>query len=77
MNSAAAKQRNWNVSNMIGAFFGAPAAAAMHAAPGEAAFKRQLYQSSLAQLLYLKTTISAWRSTNMMITIFWMYNEVR
>lgn len=72
MDSAAAKQRNWNVSNIIDGFFGLDAAVAMHET-GEAAFKRQLYQSLIAQVLYLKTMIQAWRSTNIMISIWWMY----
>ena len=50
MGSPAAKQRNWNVSNIIEGFFGLPAAAAMHET-GEVAFKRQLYQSLIAQTL--------------------------
>ena len=43
---------------------------------GEEAFKRQLYQSLISQTLYLKTMIQAWRSTNIMISIWWMYNEL-
>ena len=31
---------------------------------GEAAFKRQLYQSMIGQLLYIKVTIEAYRSSN-------------
>ena len=52
---------------------GIKAAVAMHEV-GEAAFKRQLYQSLIAQTLYLKTMIEAWRSTNVMLSIWWMYN---
>ena len=48
---------------------------AMHET-GEAAFKRQLYQSLISQTLYLKTMIQAWRSSNIMISIWWMYNEL-
>ena len=73
MGSHAAKNRNWNVTNLIEAFFGIKAAVAMHEV-GEAAFKRQLYQSLIAQTLYLKTMIEAWRSTNVMLSIWWMYN---
>eukprot|EP01047_Picozoa_sp_COSAG01_P040743 COSAG01_NODE_3448_length_6086_cov_4.407049_6_plen_86_part_00 len=73
MGSAASKQRNWNISNIIDGFFGPTAAEAMHQT-GEAAFKRQLYQSLIAQLLYLKTMIQSWRSTNIMISIWWMYH---
>jgi hypothetical protein len=73
--SPGAKQRNWNVSNIIEGFFGLPAAVAMHET-GEVAFKRQLYQSLIAQTLYLKTMIQSWRSSNIMISIWWMYNEL-
>ena len=75
LDSSAAKHRNWNVTNIIEGFFGLPAARAMHET-GEAVFKRQLYQSLIAQMLYLKTMIQAWRSTNIMISIWWMYNEL-
>ena len=75
MDSPAAKQRNWNVSNLIDAFFGVKAAVAMHEV-GDSAFKRQLYQSQIAQMLYLKTMIEGWRSTNVMLSIWWMYNEM-
>ena len=51
MDSPAAHNRNWNCSNLIDAFFGMDAAVAMHET-GEAAFKRQLYQSMIAQTLY-------------------------
>ena len=56
MGGSAAKQRNWNVSNIISGFFGLEAAEGMHET-GEAAFKRQLYQSLISQTLYLKTMI--------------------
>ena len=76
MSTVAAKQRNWNVSNIIGGFFGHGAAAdcchPLSGRVGEAAFKRQLYQSMIAQLLYLKTTIQAWRSTNIMLSL-WVF----
>ena len=75
LDSAAAKYRNWNVSIIVSAFFGRPAEVAMHEV-GELPFKRQLYQSLIAQQLYLKTMIEAWRTTNMMITLWWMYNEM-
>jgi hypothetical protein len=75
MAGAAAKERNWNVSRMIDAFFGEDAAVAMHQV-GEVQFKRQLYQSLISQQLYLKTTIEAWRTTNIMVSLWWMYNEM-
>ena len=43
---------------------------------GEVAFKRQLYQSMVGQLLFLKTEIEGWRSQNVWGTTFWMYNEI-
>ena len=76
LGSAASKQRNWNVSVIIDAFFGRPAAVALKHEVGEVPFKRQLYQSLIAQQLYLKTMIEAWRTSNMMITLWWMYNEM-
>ena len=75
MASAAGKYRNWPCTNMVDAFFGNASATAMHDVGG-AAFKRQLYQSAIAQTLYLKTMIQAWRSTNILISIWWMYNEL-
>ena len=39
---------------------------------GEAAFKRQLYQSMIGQVLNLKTEIESWRSQNVWGTTFWM-----
>ena len=70
-----AKDRNWNPSNVISTFFGTGAASAMSES-GEVAFKRQLYQSMVGQLLFLKTEIEGWRSQNVWGTTFWMYNEV-
>eukprot|EP01052_Picozoa_sp_SAG31_P009850 SAG31_NODE_527_length_14452_cov_4.274925_4_plen_1132_part_00 len=75
MSSAAAAKRNWNVANVIGPFFGANATAAMRDS-GEQAFKRQLYQSMISQVLYLKTQIESWRSQNIWGNTFWMYNEI-
>jgi len=43
---------------------------------GRAAFQRQLYQSMIAQLLFMKVTIEAYRSSNAWGTIFWMFNEI-
>lgn len=45
-------------------------------AQDQAAFKRQLYQSQIAQALVIKTEVEAWRSTNNFGTLFWMYNEL-
>ena len=75
MSSFGASRRNWNVANLIGTFFGADAAKRM-AEYGEVAFKRQLYQSMLSQVLYMKTEIEAWRSSNIWGSTFWMYNEI-
>ena len=58
-----AKNRNWNPSNVITKFFGPGAEQAMGES-GEMAFKRQLYQSMVGQLLFLKTEIESWRSQN-------------
>jgi hypothetical protein len=78
MDSAAAKNRGspgggggWNVSNVLSAYFGDTAVAAL-AESGEAAFKRQLYQSMIGQVLNLKTEIESWRSQNVWGTTFWM-----
>ena len=76
MMTPGAKNRNWNPSNVISTFFGTGAASAMSES-GEVAFKRQLYQSMVGQLLFLKTEIEGWRSQNVWGTTFWMYNEVR
>ena len=75
MSTEAAQNRNWNETNVIFQFFGDAAAAGMRET-GEAAFKRQLYQSMVGQLLFLKTEIEAWRSQNMWGTTIWMYNEI-
>ena len=70
MSSAAAAKRNWNVANVIGPFFGTNATAAMRDS-GEQAFKRQLYQSMISQVLYLKTQIESRRSQNIWGNTFW------
>lgn len=70
-----AKNRNWNPGNVISKFFGLGAELAMGES-GEAPFKRQLYQSMVGQLLFLKTEIEAWRSQNVWGSTFWMYNEI-
>ena len=71
---AAGALRNWNVSNVIFTYFGADAVASGMQQSGEAAFKRQLYQSALGQLLFLKTEVESWRSSNVWGTTFWMCN---
>eukprot|EP01052_Picozoa_sp_SAG31_P017367 SAG31_NODE_1185_length_9494_cov_5.602980_4_plen_268_part_00 len=63
--------RNWNPSNVITKFFGTGAANGMRDI-GSTPFKRQLYQSMVGQLLFLKTEIEAWRSTNLWGSTFWM-----
>ena len=68
---AGAKNRNWNASNVIETFFGASAAIEMGRS-GETAFKKQLYQSMVAQALFLKTEIEGWRSQNVFGTTIWM-----
>ena len=50
-------------SNVISTFFGTGAAESMSES-GAMAFKRQLYQSMVGQLLFLKTEIEGWRSQN-------------
>ena len=56
---------------MIETFFGASAAIEMGRS-GETAFKKQLYQSMVAQALFLKTEIEGWRSQNVFGTTIWM-----
>ena len=72
MASPSAAQRSWNVANVIEPFFGANATARL-AEYGEVAFKRQLYQSMISQMLFLKTEMEAWRSSNIWGSTFWMY----
>ena len=71
MSSASASKRNWNVANVIGPFFGDNATAGMREF-GERAFKRQLYQSMISQVMFLKNEIEAWRSQNIWGNTFWM-----
>ena len=75
MASKGASDRNWNVSNIIYAFFG-PQATIDMGRSGEVAFKKQLYQSMIGQALFLKTEIEAWRSQNVFGTTIWMLNEI-
>ena len=76
MNSAAAAHRNHNVSDVVGTFFGTAAVMVGMQKTGEVAFKRQLYQSMIAQLLLMKVTIESYRSSNSWGTIFWQYNDI-
>jgi hypothetical protein len=59
-----------------GGFWPGQGAASAMSESGEVAFKRQLYQSMVGQLLFLKTEIEGWRSQNVWGTTIWMYNEV-
>ena len=74
MNTAAAAQRNHNVSAIIGTFFGVKAVEQMQQI-GREAFQRQLYQSMIAQMLFMKVTIEAYRSSNGWGTLFWQVRE--
>ena len=75
MNTAAAAQRNHNVSAIIGTFFGVDAVEQMQQV-GREAFQRQLYQSMIAQMLFMKVTIESYRSSNGWGTLFWQYNDI-
>ena len=77
MDSAAAAQRNHNVSTIIGTFFGVDAVTRGMRQVGRAAFQRQLYQSMIAQLLNMKATIEAYRSSNGFGTIFCETQPIR
>ena len=70
---AVATQRNHAVPATLASMFGA---AGSITAKGEKAFKRQLYQSMIAQMLIMKAQIEAVRSQNVWGTLFWMYNEL-
>lgn len=76
MNSAAAVKRNWNVSNMLFVYFGQHAAARDMKRSGETAFKRVLYMSMISQLLFMKTEVESWRSSNVFGTLTWQLNDV-
>ena len=71
MDSPAAKWRDWNASNVIGAFFGEHAVVGMEEV-GAAGFQRQLYQSMIAQVLFLKAEIETWRAQNIWGSLIWM-----
>ena len=45
-------------------------------ATGIVAFKKQLYQSMIAQALFIKSEIDGWRSSNVWGTLIWQLNEV-
>jgi hypothetical protein len=57
LHSPASYYRNWPVDNVIESYFGPQDLGAT----GEAAFKKQLYQSMIGQALFLKTEIEGWR----------------
>ena len=63
MDSPAARYRDWNVSRVVQAFFGEQAVVDMEQT-GEESFKRQIYRSLIAQVLFLKTEIEGWRAQN-------------
>jgi hypothetical protein len=71
---AVATKRNHAVPGMLASMFGAAAGSIQ--GTGEKAFKRQLYQSMIAQMLIMKAQIEAVRSQNVFGTLFWMYNEL-
>ena len=77
MATPAAALRNHNVSNVIGTYFGTAAVTEGMLQVGEEAFKRQLYQSMIAQLLWMKVTIESYRSSNGWGTMFWMVGGAR
>ena len=68
MDSAAAKWRNWNQSNLLLAYFG-PNGVTDMGNSGETEFKAQLYRSMISQALFLKTEIEAWRADNVWGTV--------
>jgi hypothetical protein len=51
-------ERNWPVDNVIKSYFGMQQELN---ATGEAAFKKQLYQSMIGQSLFIKAEIEGWR----------------
>jgi len=67
VHSNASFYRNWPVDNVILSYFGGD----IHDldAHGETEFKKQMYQSMIGQLLFLKATIEGWRSTNVFGTL--------
>jgi hypothetical protein len=72
LHSAASYYRNWPVDNVIVSYFGPQDLSST----GEAALKKQLYQSMIGQGLFMKTEIEGWRSSNVFGTIIWMFNEL-
>jgi hypothetical protein len=76
MASAAAQWRDWNASNVLRAFFGEGACFPGMEQQGEAALQRQLYQSMIAQMLFMKRSIEEMRSSNVWGMLFWMFNDV-
>ena len=73
LSSPVARTRNWNGAPLVMAMFGSTQNTSE---TGEKSFKRQLYQSQIAQALIIKTEVEAWRSTNNFGTTFWMFNEI-
>ena len=72
LGSAASYYRNWPVDLVIRSYFGDQD----FNATGEAAYKKQLYQSMLGQALNHKTTIESWRASNVFGTTIWMFNDL-
>lgn len=73
-------QRNYPQDNFIVVYFyngtpSPPALAALNAS-GEAAFKRQLYQSMIGQALTIKQNIELSRASNRFGIIVWQLNEI-
>jgi len=68
-------ERNYPVDNMVDVYFGTKGSAYFNTT-GEAIFKRQLYQSMLAQALNIKSNIETRRGSNELGVIVWQYNEI-
>ena len=69
------KNRNWNPSKRHLDFLW-QWNSHRHERVRRGGLQRQLYQSMVGQLLFLKTEIEGWRSQNVWGTTFWMYNEI-
>jgi len=66
-------QRNYPCDNLIKVYFGVN----QDLSPvGEAAFRKQMYQCGIAQLLELKSDIEVRRSGNTFGTVTWQLNEI-
>lgn len=68
-------QRNYANDNFVLVFFGR-AALNQLGETGEAAFKKQVYWSMIAQALVIKQNIELTRSTNRFGTLVWQLNEI-